>query len=236
MTDADRTWVAGHIGLADEAAILTEAFTQWVIEDDFAGPRPRWEAAGVQFVADVSAYEAAKLRMLNGAHSALAYLGLERGHEFVHQAVADPEIRHLIERIMREEAAATLGSASGIDAGAYAGQLLERFANSALSHRLMQIAMDGSQKIPQRWLEPLAINQQAGRMSPATLEALAAWCRHARGNARPVDDPRAGQLADLWQARGAAGIAAALFGEGGLFAATWVASPYALAFLDQRLA
>ncbi len=235
VTDADRAWVAGHIGLADEGAILTEAFSQWVIEDDFAGPRPRWEAAAVQFVADVRPYEAAKLRMLNGAHSALAYLGLERGHSFVHQAVADPEIRPLIARIMREEAASTLDPVSGIDPCAYADQLLERFANSALSHRLMQIAMDGSQKIPQRWLEPLAINQAAGRSCPATLQALAAWCRHVRGAARPVDDPMAARLAQLWTNHGRTGIAAALFGEGGLFGATWTASPAALETLGQQL-
>ena len=234
MTDATRAWAAGHIGLADDGAILTEAFTQWVIEDDFAGPRPRWEAVGVQFVGNVSAYEAAKLRMLNGAHSALAYLGLERGHNFVHQAVADPVIRPLIEKIMREEAAATLDPASGIDTASYADQLLDRFANSALDHRLIQIAMDGSQKIPQRWLEPLAINQQAGRMCPATLEALAAWCGHVRGRARPVDDPQAEQLAALWQIHGPGGIASALFGEGGQFAATWTASPAALEALAQH--
>ncbi|WP_285711481.1 mannitol dehydrogenase family protein [Erythrobacter oryzae] len=235
MTDADRSWVADQIGMADEGAILTEAFTQWVIEDSFAGPRPRWEAAGATFVADVRAHESAKLRMLNGTHSALAYFGLERGHDFVHQAVADPVIRPLAERIMRVEAAATLDPAGGIDAAAYADQLLERFANSALDHRLMQIAMDGSQKIPQRWLEPLAINQSAGRMCPATLEALAAWCRHVRGQTRPVDDPQAALLAALWQAHGAAGIAGALFGAGGMFAATWTASPAALAFLEQHL-
>ena len=235
MTDADRAWVADHIGLADEGAILTETFTQWVIEDDFASPRPRWEVAGAQFVSDVGAHEAAKLRMLNGAHSALAYCGLERGHDFVHQAVADPAIRPLIEQIMRVEAAATLAPAGGIDGSAYADRLLERFANSALQHRLMQIAMDGSQKIPQRWLEPLAINQNAGRTCPAILEALAAWCRHVRGQTRPVDDPQAEQLAGLWQAQGAAGLAAALFGPGGQFAATWTASPAALAALTQKL-
>merc|ERR1712039_419662 len=207
MTDAERAWVAERIGMTDEGAILTEAFTQWVIEDDFAAGRPRWEAMGAQFVTDPRSHEAAKLRMLNGAHSALAYLGLERGHQFVHEAVADPAIRPLIERIMQVEAAATLDPASGIDVAAYADQLLARFANSALQHRLIQIAMDGSQKIPQRWLEPLAINQRAGRMCPATLDALAAWCRHARGDARPVDDPQAAMLAALWQAQGAGGIA-----------------------------
>lgn len=236
MTGADRTWAAGHIGMADEGAILTEAFCQWVIEDNFAGPRPRWEAVGAQFVSDVGAWEAAKLRMLNGAHSALAYLGLERGHEFVHEAVGDPAIRPLVEHIMRDEAAATLDEASGINAASYADQLLQRFANSALQHRLIQIAMDGSQKIPQRWLEPLAINQQAGRASPATLQALAAWCRHVRGDKRTVDDPLAARLAALWQQHGAAGIAAALFGAGGMFAATWTASPTAIEALERRLA
>ena len=235
MTDADRAAVALDIGLADEGAIVTEGFTQWVIEDSFAGPRPRWEAVGAQLVADVSAWEAAKLRMLNGAHSALAYLGLERGHAFVHQAVADPAIRPLVERIMRVEAAATLDPASGIDAPAYADELLRRFANSALDHRLMQIAMDGSQKIPQRWLEPLAINQRAGRECPATLAALAAWCRHVRGDARPVDDPQAEPLAALWEAHGASGITSALFGPGGLFAATWTASPAARAEIERQL-
>lgn len=236
MTAEDRAWVAAQIGLEDAGAIITERFTQWVIEDDFAGPRPRWEAVGAQLVDDVRPYEAAKLRMLNGAHSALAYLGLDAGHEFVHQAVADPAIRPVIEAIMRDEAAATLDPASGIDTMAYADDLLDRFANSALQHRLMQIAMDGSQKIPQRWLEPLAINQAAGRASPATLRALAAWVRHVRGDLRSVDDPQADALAELWQVHGADGIVDALFGAQGLFAATWAASADARAVLNAALA
>jgi fructuronate reductase len=236
MTAEDRAWVAGQIGLTDEGAIITERFTQWVIEDDFAGPRPRWEAVGAQLVADVQPYEAAKLRMLNGAHSALAYLGLDAGHEFVHQAVADPAIRPVIEAIMRDEAAATLDPAGGIDTAAYADDLLERFANSALQHRLMQIAMDGSQKIPQRWLEPLAINQAAGRSSPATLQALGAWVRHVRGDVRAVDDPQAERLATLWRSAGSDGIVDALFGALGVFAATWEAAAADKAQLQAALA
>lgn len=236
MTAQDRAWVAAQIGVRDEGAIITEPFTQWVIEDDFAGPRPRWEAVGAQLVDDVRPYEAAKLRMLNGAHSALAYLGLDAGHEFVHQAVADPAIRPVIEAIMRGEAAATLDPASGIDTAAYADQLLERFANSALQHRLMQIAMDGSQKIPQRWLEPLAINQAASRASPATLQALTAWVRHVRGDVRSVDDPQADALAKLWKLYGADGIVDALFGPQGVFAATWTATPAEKAQLQAALA
>ncbi|MGJ3626697.1 hypothetical protein AB5I41_07250 [Sphingomonas sp. MMS24-JH45] len=113
------------------------------------------------------AYEAAKLRMLNGAHSALAYLGLARGHAHVHEAVADPAIRPLIERLIaRGGRAEPVERAPAQDLDAYADALLARFANPALPHRLAQIAMDGSQKIGPRWLEPLAINRAAGRRSP----------------------------------------------------------------------
>lgn len=223
-TDADKNALATEMGCRDEATVVTEPFRQWVIEDNFAGPRPRWESGGAQFVADVGPYEIAKLRMLNGAHSALAYLGLLRGHEFVHQAVADNAIRPIIERLMRVEAAATLDATAGIDASAYADALLARFANSALPHRLAQIAMDGSQKIPQRWLEPLALNRSAGMECPATLEALAAWILHIRGNLRAVDDPMAAELAGLWRSAGESGIIAGLFGESGLFRAYWIAS------------
>ena len=128
--------------------------------------------AGVELVHDVAPYEMAKLRMLNGAHSALAYIGLARGHVFVHQAVADPAIRPVVERLMREEAAPSLDAAPGQDLNAYADALLDRFTNPALNHRLAQIAMDGSQKIPQRWLETLAFHSAQGRQCPAILTAL----------------------------------------------------------------
>lgn len=235
MTDEHRDWVASQIGVEDHGAIITEPFSQWVIEDDFAGPRPSWEAVGAQIVADVRPHEAAKLRMLNGAHSALAYLGLARGHEFVHEAMGDPVVRETVETLMRKEAAATIDPDCGIDTTAYANMLLSRFQNSALPHKLIQIAMDGSQKIPQRWLTPLALNQKAGRACPATLEGLAAWCLHIRGGARPVDDPMAAQLAALWAEHGASGIAAALFGKSGLFASTWQARPEDIAALTDRL-
>src|SRR3546814_20640041 len=106
-TDADRAAVAAELGACDEGGVVTEAFSQWVIADDFAGPRPRWEAVGAELVADVAPYDTAKLRMLNGAHSALAYLGLLNGHDHVPQAIAEPAIRPLIELLMRDEAAPT---------------------------------------------------------------------------------------------------------------------------------
>ena len=216
-TDADRAAIEGELGVRDEGAVVTEGFSQWVIEDDFAGPRPGWEAVGAELVADVAPYETAKLRMLNGAHSALAYIGLGRGHEYVHQAIADPDIRPVIERLMRDEAAPTIDAAPGQDLAAYAGALLDRFANPALHHRLIQIAMDGSQKIPQRWLETLAWHQARGARCPSLEAAIEAWIAFLLSD-HPIDDPLADPL------RGAAAGPDALdqlFGEGGLSASGW---------------
>nr|WP_236659991.1 mannitol dehydrogenase family protein [Sphingopyxis lutea] len=220
-TDADRTAVKAVLGARDEGAVVTEAFSQWVIEDDFAGPRPRWEDVGAELVADVAPYETAKLRMLNGAHSALAYIGLGRGHLYVHQAVADPGIHPLIERLMREEAAPTIDAAPGQDLSAYADALMGRFANPALDHRLIQIAMDGSQKIPQRWLDTLAWHQRRGQRCASLGAAVAAWIAFLRSD-HPIDDPLADKLRD---AAAAPDAMERLFGKGGLIASDWRPEP-----------
>lgn len=216
-TDPDRAAVEAVLGVSDEGAVVTEGFSQWVIENEFAGPRPHWERVGAELVADVAPYEAAKLRMLNGAHSALAYIGLGAGHAFVHQAIADPALRPLIERLMREEAAPTIDAAPGQDLSAYAAALLDRFANPALNHRLAQIAMDGSQKIPQRWLETLAWHQARGTRCPSIEAAIAAWIAFLRSD-HPIDDPLAGRLR---AAAAAPDAIRSLFGEGGLIASEW---------------
>jgi len=216
-TDADRADVEAVLGVRDEGAVVTEAFSQWVIEDDFAGPRPRWEKVGAELVADVAPYETAKLRMLNGAHSALAYIGLGAGHDYVHQAITDPDIRPVIERLMREEAAPTIDAAPGQNLAAYADALLGRFANPVLNHRLIQIAMDGSQKIPQRWLETLAWHQERGARCPALETAIAAWIAFLRSD-HPLDDPLAEQLREAVAGPDAM---ARLFDKGGLIASEW---------------
>lgn len=177
-----------ELGLADHGAVFTERFSQWVIEDDFAGPRPRWEAQGAQLVRDVAPYEIAKLRMLNGAHSLLAYAGLRAGHAYVHEAIADPALRALAEQLMRGEALPSVPAAAGLDLAAYADALLARFADPALRHRLDQIAMDGTQKIPQRWLDTALERQRQGLGSPAIAAGLAAWLWHLE-DGRFVDDP-----------------------------------------------
>jgi fructuronate reductase len=223
-TEADLHEQAAALCQRDEGAVFTEEFTQWVIEDRFAGPRPQWEAGGAQFTRNVQAFETAKLRMLNGAHSALAYLGLARGHQFVHEAIADPFLQSLVLRLMREEAATSFTPAAEQDIHGYADILLQRFANPMLRHQLRQISMDGSQKIPQRWLDTLAFHQRAGHSCPAILSALAAWITFIRGDRWQVDDPEATRLAALWQNGDAAEVVDALFGPHGMFCSHWVAS------------
>ncbi|SDN18286.1 mannitol dehydrogenase family protein [Vreelandella arcis] len=215
MTDADFERLAA-LGVADPNAVVCEAFTQWVVEDDFPLGRPDWEAEGVEMVADVAPFETMKLRMLNGSHSLLAYLGAVAGIETVVDGINYAELRALLRRYMLEEAAPTLEMPEGIDLEAYADSLLNRFANDSLRHRLQQIAMDGSQKLPQRWLSGALKRINAGQSSPCVALGMAAWIRYTagedlQGNQYPVDDPLAKRFKALHHAHGAdsAGLVAA---------------------------
>ena len=194
-TEADIDGLAAKIGVVDRGMVKTEPFWQWVIEDRFAGPRPAFEDVGVQVVADVAPWELAKLRLLNGAHSAMAYLGGLAGLTYVHEFVADPACVAFINRLW-DEAETTLTPTPGLDIAAYRTALLARFANPALNHALRQIAIDGSQKLPQRLVAPLATRMDQGRPSPALCLAIAAWMkwqggRTDAGAAFVVDDPLA---------------------------------------------
>lgn len=190
-TDADLARLAARLGVADTGMVKAEPFSQWVIEDDFSGPRPAFEKVGAQLVADVRPFELAKLRMLNGSHSTIAYLGLFYGHQTVDQAMADPRIAPIVDGLM-EEAAATLPLVPGLDPASYAEALKARFRNAALEHRLSQIAMDGSQKLPQRLLGTIADLHSAGRTPRAAATGVAAWMRHFSG--AYVNDPLADRL------------------------------------------
>lgn len=198
-TDADRTAVTDATGLADRWPIMTEPFTQWVVEDHFPTGRPAWEKAGVTFVEDVDAFELMKLRLLNGSHSTLAYLGYLAGHETVSDAMAGDGFAALIERMMDKEITPTLPKLPGFDLEAYKMQLRERFQNTALRHRTWQIAMDGSQKLPQRLLNTIRVRLQQN--APFDLMALgvAGWMRYATGtdeNGKAIDvrDPLASEF------------------------------------------
>lgn len=192
--------VAANLGLRDEAALLTEPFKQWVIEDNFVAPRPAWEAAGAEIVKDVAAYEAIKLRLLNGSHSAIAYLGYLGGCKTVSDAIAQPPLRAFIRQMMDEEATPTLALPPGFDVDRYKDDLLARFANPTLAHKTWQIAMDGSQKLPQRLLDTLYHNLKGGKATGAVTLAVAGWMQYVGGiddQGQPIDvsDPFAQQLA-----------------------------------------
>jgi fructuronate reductase len=223
-TEQDIATFHEQTGLEDQGLVKTEPFSQWVIEDRFAGARPDWEAAGVQITKDVRPWEIAKLRLLNGAHSGIAYLGALAGHEFVHEAVADPAFAAFVDRL-HDEAAATLTPPPGLDVLAYRNDLKARFANAALQHKTRQIAMDGSQKLPQRLLFTIRHRLDRGQSIDALALAVAGWMRwqagyDEKGQRYVVDDPLAATTAAVFaQGGGAATIAQglvrldAVFGE-----------------------
>jgi fructuronate reductase len=159
-TPDDIADLAARLGVEDRAMVKTEPFTQWVIEDRFCGPRPAF-GAGVQLTAAVAPWEEAKLRLLNGAHSGIAYLGGLAGLAHVHEVLERPEARAFVEQIW-DEAQATLSPPPELDIAAYRRALMARFDNPTLMHRTHQIAMDGSQKLPQRLLAPIVARRAQG--------------------------------------------------------------------------
>ncbi|MGZ7032997.1 MAG: mannitol dehydrogenase family protein, partial [Thermoanaerobaculia bacterium] len=190
------------LGLSDAAPVVFEPFKQWVIEDQFATARPAWEHGGAQFVDDVAPFEAMKLRLLNASHSAFAYLGFLAGHEYIYQVAGEPDFVAFMRRFMEEEVTPTLHVPPGIDLAAYRDALLQRFGNPALPHRTQQIAMDGSQKLPQRLLATARENLAAGRSIRLAALAVAGWMRYVSGTdeaGRPikVSDPLAAQFAQI---------------------------------------
>jgi fructuronate reductase len=200
-TDADRGAVREALGVADAWPVVTEPFTQWVIEDRFPGGRPRLEEAGAQLVADVAPFELMQLRLLNGAHSTLAYLGYLAGYETVADVMADETFARLVAALM-DEATPTLAVPSGTDLAGYKRSLLARFRNPALRHRTWQIAMDGSQKLPQRLLGTARDRLAEGAPIPRLALGIAGWMRYVAGSdeaGRPIDvrDPLAPRLRRL---------------------------------------
>ncbi len=195
-TDADRARVAAALGMEDAWPVVAEPFLQWVIEDRFTAGRPDFEACGATLVSDVAPFEAMKLRILNAAHSAIAYLGLLVGDATVADAVQVPALDDFVRGLMRD-AAQTLSVPPGIDVSGYGQALMERFANPALQHRTAQIALDGSQKLPPRLLDAMRDRLDQGLPVARHAMAVAAWMQHI-ATCPIVQDP----LAEAAGARG----------------------------------
>ncbi len=184
--------VAAALGKVDRWPVQREAFAQWVIENRFCNDAPDWAALGVTVSNDVGAFERAKLRLLNGAHSTLAYLGLLAGHATVVDAMRDAPLATFVERMMREDIQAAVAPPPGFDVGSYTDDVLKRFRNPAMQHALAQIAWDGSQKLPFRILATIRDALAAQRPVDRLCMPIAAWLhfvRRAQRDAREIVDP-----------------------------------------------
>ncbi|MEO8807327.1 MAG: mannitol dehydrogenase family protein [Burkholderiaceae bacterium] len=200
-TDADRVHISARIGLEDAWPVVGEPFLEWVVEDLFVSGRPAWGEGGARFVKHAEPFERLKLRMVNGSHSALAYLGAMAGWRTVDRAIANPALHSYLDALLRDEIAPTLPALQGLDLNDYRGRLLQRFANPALQHQTAQIAMDGSQKLPQRLLGTVRDRLAARAPIDGLALAVAAWVHYLRGveetgAAYTVHDPLAGALAE----------------------------------------
>lgn len=192
-------------GIDDAIPVSREAYAAWIIEDVLPAGAPDFAAAGAVLTSDVHAYELAKLRILNGAHSSLAYIGLLMGHETVADAMGDPALSGFVRRMVKEDVVPSLPSSGGIDLDRYSDEILARFLNPAIGHRLSQIAWDGSQKLPYRLLDTVAEARAAGRPVDRLAVPVAAWMlfveRQAKAGAEIVD-PLADRLAEAAKASG----------------------------------
>ena len=193
--------ITRELGVEDPCAISCEPFIQWVIEDNFVAGRPDWGSVGAQMVDDVLPWEEMKLRMLNGSHSFLAYLGYLAGYAHISDCMQDASFRRAARHLMMAEQAPTL-RITHVDFDAYADSLIERFSNPALQHRTWQIAMDGSQKLPQRLLDGIRIHLNAGTRWPLLALGVAAWMRYVSGtddagNDIDIRDPLADKIHNL---------------------------------------
>lgn len=201
-TESDRADLEAKVGYRDEGMVVAEPFTQWVIEDNFCSKRPEWEKVGALLVKDVTAFEKMKLRLLNGSHSMLAYTGYLAGFETISDVMTEPAFVQLCKTFMDTEAGPTVNTPEGFDIEEYKLQLRDRFSNPGLKHRTWQIAMDGSQKLPQRLLETLREQLASGGSIEVISLAIAAWFKYVSavddaGQEIDVQDPLALRLKSL---------------------------------------
>jgi fructuronate reductase len=231
-TDDDRRDIEERLGLRDEGMVVCEPFSQWVVEDKFADGRPEWDKVGVLLVEDVRVFEKIKLRLLNGAHSTMAYTGYLSGFQYISEVMEQPAFVNLIKTYMAREAGETIVAPVGFDIEAYKQQLRERFSNKALKHRTWQIAMDGSQKLPQRLLETLREQLAGNGHIDILCLGVAAWIRYVsgvdeKGAAIEVSDPLVKELRAACDANqgNPAGMVKAVVGIQKVFGADLIDEP-----------
>lgn len=181
--------------LKNSELIATEKFSQWVIEDRFVNGRPDWDMAGVQFVTDVKPFEEMKLKLLNASHSYLAYAGLNRGYQFVHEAIADQDLYSAVINMLKREVIPLLTVPTGFDVNAYVDHLMARFRNNKLPHQLKQIAMDGSQKMPQRIFSSINVAKTRNASFELLMNATNEWIDFLWDSRDgKIDDPKADEM------------------------------------------
>ncbi|MGH1487918.1 MAG: mannitol dehydrogenase family protein [Acidimicrobiales bacterium] len=190
-TDADRSWLSDNYGLIDNWPVACEPFRQWVIEDNFAGARPPLETLDIIITDDVRPYEHMKLQLLNAGHSCLAYAAALLGIEFVHDAMADPDVRLFVRSFLDHEAKTSLAAVPGLDVDAYIEMLIERFSNPQIRDQVARLCQDGSGKLPKFLLPTVRTHLANG--GPVDLGALllASWCQYLLGSTD------AGEMIDL---------------------------------------
>jgi mannitol 2-dehydrogenase len=200
-TDRERRLVVDHFGIIDELPVVCEPFRQWVVEDNFPSGRPHLEKVGVQFVSDVSGYELMKLRILNAAHASMCYPALLLGYNFVHDAMADPDIFQWLKTLLSQEAIPTLKPLPNVNYDQYLDKVLERFSNTEIGDTISRIAEEGSERQPKFILPAVIDALDAEKSVDGFALEIALWCRYClgedeRGKLITVKDLKA---ADLYQ-------------------------------------
>jgi len=188
--------------IEDRAAVASESFIQWIIEDNFINSRPALEEVGVQFVDDVEPYEKLKVRMLNGSHSALSYISYLLGYREVDLAMNDELIKEFVSKYMDTDIVPCLPQVPGIEVSEYRDALIERFSNPAIRDQIQRLAMDGSEKIPNALVGPIEYHLRSGSACKHLAFAIAGWYRYLRGtdeSGQPIEilDPLAQQMRTL---------------------------------------
>jgi fructuronate reductase len=231
--EGTRRQVQEAIGVLDLIPVRREAYAAWIIEDVLPFDGPDFKSAGAVLTDDVAAYELAKLRILNGAHSSLAYLGLLIGHETVADAMRDGSLARFIERLIVEDIIPSL--TPSFDLHRYAGEIIKRFRNPSIGHKLSQIAWDGSQKLPYRLLDTIGDALEAGRTVERLAVPVAAWMLFVRRQALAgieIVDPLGDRLAEIGRGSDPVG---GLLGLQQVFPDPLARSPHFRAALDRAV-